>query len=186
MNIQEFYSYFQISSEVAGVVKECVFLGFLLVTVFGALMATCAKRTIRAVFGLVVCFVGVAGIYYFLNSPFVSLMQLMIYVGAVAITIAFAIMLAEPDEDKMDTKTPPLAGPFAVLLGAGVTWALAAASLGAKWMAPATVLNEGTVTQIGEALLTKYSMVFELVSIVLLLAILGSLVVARSGRDKEC
>jgi NADH:ubiquinone oxidoreductase subunit 6 (subunit J) len=186
MNIQEFYNYFQISLGVADVVKEGVFCGFILVTLFGALMATCSTRTIRAIFGLVVCFVGIAGIYYFLNSPFVSLMQLMIYVGAVAITIAFAVMLAEPDENKMAAKTPPLAGPFAILLGAAVTAALAAASLGAKWMAPAIVVNEGTVTQVGEALLTKYSMAFELVSIVLLLAILGSLVVARSGRDKEC
>jgi NADH-quinone oxidoreductase subunit J len=175
-----------ISAEIAGIVKEGVFFGFLLVTVFGALMATCAKRTIRAVFGLVVCFVGIAGIYYFLNSPFVSLMQLMIYVGAVAITIAFAIMLAEPDECRMQAKTPAFSGPFAVLLGACVTWALAAASLGTEWMVPAAVDNEGTVAQVGEALLTKYSMVFELVSIVLLIAILGSLVVARSGRDKSC
>ena len=176
----------QISAEIAGMIKEMVFLGFILVTIFGALMATCSTRTVRAVFGLVVCFVGIAGIYYFLNSPFVSLMQLMIYVGAVAITIAFAIMLAEPDEEKMVAKTPPLAGPFAFILGAVVVWGLAAASLGAKWMAPATIVNEGSVTQVGEALLTKYSMAFELVSIVLLLAILGSLVVARSGRDKEC
>ena len=175
-----------ISAEIAGMVKEGVFFGFLLVTIFGALMATCSKRVIRSVFGLVVCFVGIAGIYYFLNSPFVSLMQLMIYVGAVAITIAFAIMLAEPDECKMVKKTPAMAGPFAVVLGACVAWGFAAASLGAEWMAPATVTNEGTVTQVGEALLTKYSMVFELVSIVLLIAILGSLVVARSGRDKSC
>ncbi len=48
------------------------------------------------------------------------------------------------------------------------------------------MINEGTVAQVGEALLTNYSMVFELVSIVLLIAILGSLVVARSGRDKSC
>ena len=141
---------------------------------------------IRSVFGLVVCFIGVAGIYYFLGSPFVSLMQLMIYVGAVAITIAFAIMLAEPDEEILAAKSPPLAGPFAVLLGAAVTWGLAAASMGAKWMSPAIVQNEGSVTQVGEALLGQYSMVFELVSIVLLIAILGSLVVARSGRDKSC
>ncbi len=186
MNLQEFVALFQITPEAAGIAKEGVFLGFILFTVFGAIMATCAKRTIRAVFGLVVCFLGIAGMYYFLNSPFLSLMQLMIYVGAVAITIAFAIMLAEPDEDKMATKTPALAGPFAVLLGGAVTWALAAASLGAKWMDPKPVEIEGTVTQVGEALLTKYSMVFELVSIVLLIAILGSLVVARSGRDKAC
>ncbi len=175
-----------ISADIQTIIKEGVFFGFLLVTVIGALLATCSKRMVRSVFGLVVCFIGIAGVYYFLGSPFISLMQLMIYVGAVAIVITFAIMLAEPDEDKMAAKTPALAGPFAVLLGAAVTWALAAASLNAKWMAPATVVKEGTITEVGEALLTNYSMVFELVSIVLLIAILGSVVVARSGRDKSC
>ncbi len=175
-----------ISADIANIIKEGVFFGFLLVTFIGALLATCSSRMVRSVFGLVVCFVGIAGIYYFLNSPFVSLMHLMIYVGAVAITIAFGIMLAEPDEAKMAMKMPALSGPFAVLLGGAVAAALASASLTATWMAPATVTNEGTVAQVGEALLTNYSMVFELVSIVLLIAILGSLVVARSGRDKSC
>ncbi len=175
-----------ISADIANIIKEGIFFGFLLVTLIGALLATCSTRMVRSVFGLVVCFIGIAGVYYFLNSPFVSLMHLMVYVGAVAITIAFAIMLAEPDEDKLAAKTPAFAGPFAVLLGGAVTVAFASASLGAKWMAPAIVVNEGTVTQVGEALLTNYSMVFELVSIVLLIAILGSLVIARSGRDNSC
>ena len=176
-----------ISPDVVPIIREGIFLGLLIVTVLGALMATLAKRMTRAVLGLVVCFLGIAGIYYFLNSPFVALMQLLIYVGAVAITICFAIMLAEPDEMKMAAKTPGLAGPFAALLGAGVTWVLAYTAMNAQWMAPMVKENDGSVTKVGESLLTTYSMVFELVSIVLLIAILGSLVIARSGRDKaEC
>ncbi|MEN8257844.1 MAG: NADH-quinone oxidoreductase subunit J [Thermodesulfobacteriota bacterium] len=176
-----------ISPDVVPILREGIFLGMLIVTVLGALMATCSKRMIRAVLGLVVCFLGIAGIYYYLNSPFVALMQLLIYVGAVAITICFAIMLADPDDDKLTAKTPGLAGPFAVLLGGAVTWVLASTAMSAQWMAPAVKVNEGSVKQVGESLLTTYSMVFELVSIVLLIAILGSLVIARSGRDKaEC
>ncbi|MBU0679814.1 MAG: NADH-quinone oxidoreductase subunit J [Proteobacteria bacterium] len=176
-----------ISPDVVPILREGIFLGMVIVTVFGALLATLAKRMTRAVLGLIVCFLGIAGIYYFLNSPFVALMQILIYVGAVAITICFAIMLAEPDEMKMAAKTPGLAGPFAVLLGGAVTWVLASTAMHAQWMTPAVKINEGSVQQVGASLLTMYSMVFELVSIVLLLAILGSLVVARAGRDKaEC
>lgn len=176
-----------ISPDVVPILREGIFLGLLIVTVFGALLATCSKRMIRAVFGLAVCFIGIAGIYYFLNSPFVALMQLLIYVGAVAITICFAIMLADPDDDKLTAKTPGLAGPFAVLLGGVVTWVLASTGMNATWMKPAAKVNDGSVTEVGTSLLTTYSMVFELVSIVLLIAILGSLVIARSGRDKaEC
>ncbi len=176
-----------ISPDLVPIIREGLFLGLIIVTVLGALLATCSQRMIRAVLGLVVCFIGIAGIYYFLNSPFVALMQLLIYVGAVAVTICFAIMLADPDDDKLTAKTPGLAGPFAVLLGGTVTWALAYAAMTATWMTPAVKVNAGTARDLGESLLTTYSMVFELVSIVLLIAILGSLVVARSGRDKtEC
>lgn len=176
-----------ISPDVVPIIREGIFLGLILVTLFGALLATLAKRMTRAVLGLVVCFLGIAGIYYFLNSPFVAMMQLLIYVGAVAITICFAIMLAEPDEMKMASKTPGMAGPFAALLGGAVAWVLATTAMNATWMAPAAKINEGTVKDVGTSLLTTYSMVFELVSIVLLVAILGSLVIARSGRDKaEC
>lgn len=173
-----------ISHETAQLLAEIIFYGLLAVTVYGGLLATCAKRLIRAVVGLVVCFLGIAGIYYFLGSTFVALMQLLIYVGAVAITLIFAVMLGEPDEDNVRRKTPGLAGPFAVLLGAAVTWVLASTAMSAKWMIPATKINEGSMQDVGASLLTNYSMVFELVSIVLLIAILGSVIIARTGREQ--
>ena len=77
-----------------------VFLINLAITLIGGLIACNAERLVRAVAGLIVCFIGVAGVYYFLNSPFVALMQVLIYVGAVAVTISFAIMLAAPEEHK--------------------------------------------------------------------------------------
>lgn len=176
-----------ISPDLVPVIREGLFLGLIIVTVLGAMLATLAKRLTRAVLGLIVCFIGIAGIFYFLNSPFVALMQILVYVGAVAITICFAIMLAEPDEMAMAAKTPGLAGPLAALLGGAVTTALAYTAMNATWMTPAVKKNAGTVKDVGESLLTTYSMVFELVSLVLLIAILGSLVIARSGRDKaEC
>jgi NADH-quinone oxidoreductase subunit J len=52
------------------------------------------------------------------------------------------------------------------------------------WPAAAVKINDGSVKAIGQSLLTTYSLVFELISVVLLLAILGSLVLARAGRDK--
>ena len=48
--------------------------------------------------GLAICCCGLAGLYYFLQSPFLSLMEILIYIGAICVTIIFAVMLAEPDE----------------------------------------------------------------------------------------
>jgi NADH:ubiquinone oxidoreductase subunit 6 (subunit J) len=64
----------------------------------GAVIAVNAQRLVRAVAGLAICFTGLAGVYYFLLSPFLAMMQLLIYVGAVSILIAFGIMMADPEE----------------------------------------------------------------------------------------
>lgn len=162
-----------------------IFLILICVTMIGAIIATCTTRLIRSVSGLAVCFVGVAGLYYFLNSPFVAMMELLIYVGAVCVTIAFAIMLAEPDEAKQARKITGLSGGLATICGGFFAFALAYAAVNGKWMAPAAVrVNDGSLKEIGLSLLTKYSMVFELISIVLLIAIVGALVLAQSGRNK--
>ena len=162
-----------------------VFLGLLAVTIGGAVLATCAQRLIRCLTGLVACFMGVAGLYYYLGSPFVAMMQLLIYVGAIAIVIAFGIMLAEPDEAKLAKEKNALTGVLSLIAGSIIAWALVVAALRADWMQPAVKVNDGSVRDVGMSLLTTYSMVFELVSVVLLVAIIGSLALARLGRDKE-
>ncbi len=162
-----------------------IFLLFIAISILGAFIATCSRRLIRSVSGLALCFVGVAGFYYFLGSPFVALMELLIYVGAVCVTITFAIMLAEPDDRKLIRKNPGLSNALSVLVGGVIALGLITAVTSATW----NVVNGrskvvGSLEQIGMSLLTDYSMVFELISVVLLLAIVGSLALARGGRDR--
>jgi len=160
-----------------------VFLIMLAVTVIGGVIASNAERLVRAVSGLVVCFIGVAAIYYFLNSPFVAMMQMLIYVGAVCITIAFAIMLADPEAKLKVGPSSPMAGPLALITAGLLAGGLSLLGTRTQWP-NAPKINDGSVKTIGIQLLTDYSMVFELVSIVLLIAIIGSLVLARRGRSK--
>ena len=162
-----------------------LFLGFIGITLGGALIATSARSLIRSVAGLALCFLGVAGLYYYLNSPFVALMQILIYVGAVCVTIIFAVMLAGSSEIKQITRRNVLAGPLAFLISGLLVWGLAGLALKTEWH-PAIfyVDNWGTVENLGQSLLTTYSMSFELISVVLLVAVVGSLVLARQGRDK--
>ncbi|HIJ77696.1 MAG: NADH-quinone oxidoreductase subunit J [Desulfobulbaceae bacterium] len=162
-----------------------LFLSLVGVTLVGAVIAACAARVIRSVAGLALCFLGVAGLYYYLNSPFVALMQILIYVGAVCVTIIFAVMLAESDETKMPLKQNGLVGPLGILAGGLLAWALAALALKTDWHQAATKVNNGTVADIGQSLLTTYSMSFELISVVLFVAIIGSVVLARGGRSKS-
>ncbi len=160
-----------------------VFLVMLATTIIGGIIACNAERLVRAVAGLIVCFIGVAAIYYFLNSPFIAMMQLLIYVGAVSITIAFAIMLAAPEENKKHGPAGTLSGPLGLVTAGLVTFGMIGLALNTDFVALPKI-NNGAMEKIGIELLTTYSMVFELVSIVLLIAIIGSLVIARHGRSK--
>lgn len=155
-----------------------IFLVMMAVTIIGGIMACNAERLVRAVAGLIVCFVGVAGLYYFLNSPFVAMMQVLIYVGAVAVTISFAIMLAAPEENKKIGVSSPLIGPLGFGTAALIAGGFSVLAAKTEWPVMAKI-NDGSVKIIGIQLLTDYSMVFELISIVLLIAILGALVIAR-------
>ncbi len=159
-----------------------IFVIMIAVTLFGALVACTTERLVRSVAGLVIAFVGVAGIYYYLNSPFVAMMQILIYVGAVSVTISFAIMLAAPEEKRKFGPPSALAGPLGFILAGLIFGGLAILGVRTAWPVRAKI-DAGTVKAIGVQLLTNYSMVFELVSVILLIAILGALILARSGRS---
>jgi NADH-quinone oxidoreductase subunit J len=161
-----------------------LFFAFIGITLAGALIATSARSLIRSVAGLALCFLGVAGLYYYLNSPFVALMQILIYVGAICVTIIFAVMLAGSSELKQVPRRNVLVGPLAFLVSGLLVFALAGLALKTEWLAAPCLVNRGTVEDLGQSLLTTYSMSFELISLVLLVAVVGSLVLARHGRDK--
>ena len=163
-------------------ILSLIFLVALATTVAGALIAVLTTRIIRSVCGLALACIGLAGLYYFLHSPFLALMQILIYVGAVCITIVFAVMLAEPDEPASDPSGEGSGGWLAVSLvaGAGV---FVATALQAPWSPPGERLGDGSLRSIGIALLTTYSLAFEAISLVLLVAIVGALAIARGGRE---
>lgn len=158
-----------------------IFLLTIGITIAGGLIACNAERLVRAVAGLMICFIGVGALYYFLNSPFVAMMQVLIYVGAVAVTISFAIMLAAPEVDKDHGPIGALSGPLGFMTGLLLAVGLTMIAFKTAWTSSAKI-NNGSVETIGVQLLTDYSMVFELISIVLLIAIIGALVIAREGR----
>ena len=149
----------------------------------GALLAVLSARLIRSVCGLAICCFGLAGLYYFLHSPFLALMEILVYVGAVCVTIVFAVMLAEPDEPALDvTGRQWLWGALAMGVAAAVFGSLGWLGTHGAW--PTSTAVDGSLKALGRALLTTYSLAFELISLALLVAILGALAIARTGRTK--
>ncbi len=151
------------------------------VTFIGAFIAVAARNIFHNVLGLALALLGVAGLFLYLNSPFVALMEILIYVGAICIAICFAIMLSEP----LYLPRPPR-NPYKVLgalAGAGLILAfLALLTKKTQWVPAPERSTDWTVTTLGHYLLTNYVLIFEVISLLLLVAMLGAVVTARGGR----
>ena len=162
-------------------------LAFLLVvgmTLLGALIAVGARNIFHNVLGLALSLIGVAGLFVYLNSPFVALMEILIYVGAICIAICFAIMLSQP----LYLKGPPrsLMKTLGAVLGAGSVLAfLLLLTRKTKWLPAAQRSADWSITTLGHYLLTNYVLIFEVISLLLLVAMLGAIVTAKGGRGSS-
>jgi NADH-quinone oxidoreductase subunit J len=174
------------SANIYACISAAIFVSFVVATLSGAIFAVAARRLVRSVCGLALSFLGLAGLYYYLHSPFLALMQILIYVGAICITIMFAMMLTDP-QDQPITQGRRLLLETACLLVAGMLAVGLLVVIGrAGWRAVTSpAAAAGTLQELGRALLFRYGFAFELISLVLLLAILGALVVARAGRRTQ-
>jgi NADH-quinone oxidoreductase subunit J len=166
-------------------VSALLFAGMAAVTLAGAVVAVATNQLVRSVSGLALSFMGLAGLYYFLHSPFLALMQVLIYVGAVCVMIMFALMLADTHVKGISRFREMIRTAGALLTAGLLALGLILLIGRASWMPPAAHVNAGDVPDMGRALLGRFGFVFELISAVLLLAILGALVVARHGRRAE-
>jgi NADH:ubiquinone oxidoreductase subunit 6 (subunit J) len=172
-----------ISSDGLMILSGLIFLVFSAITLLGALAAIFAKRLIRSVSGLALCFVGMAGLYYYLHSPFLALMQIVIYVGAICVMIMFTMMLAEPRESKHITLTGRVISALALIGCSLVAVVLITLVAESSWSVTDRA-DAATVKEIGRDLLNRHGLAFELISVVLLVAILGAILIARLGRRK--
>jgi NADH-quinone oxidoreductase subunit J len=166
------------------VLAWAAFFFVLLLTFAGALIAVLPKSIIHNVFGLATSLIGVAGIFIFLGSEFLAMMEILIYVGAICIAIVFAIMLSQP----MHLQIPPRWRPKVIfsLVVAGVVFVSFGLIVARTNWEPAAARGEDwSVRRIGELLLTRYELLFELISLVLLVAIIGAIITAAALGARE-
>lgn len=150
-------------------------------------MAAAAAMTFRnlvhCALAMAVSFIGLAAIYLQLNAQFVGFAQVLVYVGAVAILIVFAILLTRSSGVSNDSIVAPgwISG---VLIAAGVFGVLAWAVLSTESLPDrAGPAPETTVREVGDALMTRYVMPLEVVGLLLTAAMIGAVVIAM--RDRE-
>ncbi|MQF66830.1 NADH-quinone oxidoreductase subunit J [SAR202 cluster bacterium AD-802-F09_MRT_200m] len=158
-----------------------VFVVLAVFTIVGALGVVVSRNVVHAALALLVSLIAVAGIYLVLFAEFLALVQVLIYGGAIIIVLLFAIMLTRNSEYPRiaDNKQWPLAA-VAALAFLGI-------------LIPSFLINKiedtnahnASFTGIGESLFTTWAVPFEVASLVLLVALIGAIIIARSDEEES-
>jgi len=148
--------------------------------VIGALGVVLLANIVYSAFLLGGVFLCVAGLYLLLNASFVAAAQVLVYVGAVNVLILFAIMLVNKREDLASIPGLALRRLLSGIVCGGLFVLLIRVAFTTPWALPGPlpVGDEATI-RIGEHLFTDYLLPFELASVLLLMAMIGAIVLAR-------
>ncbi|MHB8829835.1 MAG: NADH-quinone oxidoreductase subunit J family protein [Syntrophales bacterium] len=165
-------------------IGESIFLFAVAVTVGGALTAVFASSIVYALLGLIAAMFGVAGLYVYLNSTFLAMMQILIYVGAISILIAFAIMLL----GQYSRKSRDFRGIvklISALIIAVVSVFMFIRFVLANLPQGAAPNFAMTAKDIGRLLTDQLILPFELISLLLVVAIIGAVMLSINSRGDK-
>jgi NADH-quinone oxidoreductase subunit J len=158
--------------------SAAAFIVIAVVTLAGALAAACLRKLIHAALCLVIAFLGLAAFYFLLGAEFVGLVQVFVYVGAVAVLIVFTILLTRrEDEDAAGFNWGGVI--VAVAVFAGLAWTIMKTP---SLSTAAPGIESLTVKRIGEVLMTSYVWPLQCVGLLLTAALIGALVLVMEEK----
>jgi NADH-quinone oxidoreductase subunit J len=155
-----------------------------LVTLLSASAVLGLRNLVHSSLALVVTFAGLAGLYLQLHAEFAGFAQILVYVGAVAILIVFAILLTRSGDSPRETVLSPgwLTGILiSAVVFAALGWAILTSRAITKENPPAP---DVTVKDIGDALMTRYVLPLEVIGLLLTAALIGAVIIAMR-EEKE-
>jgi len=160
------------------IIKSVFYLLSGLTCVF-AFLVVASRNVFHSVISFALCLIGVAGIYLYLDAEFLAMAQILIYVGAIATLFVFAVMLTEK------VKMPPERNRY-ILISAVVSLAFLMLLVNiikkAPWKVSAALQLPLSLTQLGKLLMSTYVLPFEVVSVILLAALVGVVVVGKAQK----
>ena len=160
---------------------DIAFAVFAAITLIGAVLAVSLKNVFYNALSLILCLFGIASMFVFLNSEFLAVIEIIVYIGAISIAIIFAIMLSRPMSAANEPRDPGKvlrSGVLAVLL-----FVLLANALHCATWPQTTQEGNYSMDLIGRTLLSTQALPFEVVSVILLIAIIGALVISGSKEN---
>lgn len=158
--------------------EHFVFILIFIMTIGSACIVAFSKNLIYSAFALIGAFMGVAGTFVFLNADFLGLAQVIVYAGGILVLTIFAVMLTAKIESAGQTNpvirykaVVPLVLVLIIFLGKVVVTDM--------WATELEVAHQPTIHEIGNSLLTDYLLPFELISVLLLMAMVGAAIITR-------
>jgi NADH:ubiquinone oxidoreductase subunit 6 (subunit J) len=166
-------------------IAEGLFFAFIILVVLGSFITIQAKMLMKSVLGLAVALLGVAGIYFYLGSMFLTLMQVLIYVGAICIVLVFGIMVGYTPTEVAEKAIKDWRNKFLAVMSAVTAFILILICvMKTHWVPAATQNGDFSAVHLGHEFLYTYCLGFELISVILLIAIVGAIILAREGTGK--
>lgn len=165
---------------------DAVFIIIAGATLLAALGVVLLPNIIYSALSLILTFLGVAALFFQLNSGFLGVIQILVYAGAISVLILFAVMLLMNTEPgRTSLPTPRLK---ALFTGGGLTamflTALIAAIGFTKWPQYRLMGTDNSVEMLAEAMLGDYVIAFEAAAILLLVAVVGAILIAKGVAEK--
>jgi NADH-quinone oxidoreductase subunit J len=162
-----------------------LFYFFAIVAVVASLLVIAQRNPMYSVLLLIASFGALSGLYILLDAPFVAVTQIIVYAGAIMVLFLFVVMLLNaPHEDTgLDTRVHPMLRPGAMRFGAvlavalvgELVWALTRLNVSGSFPSAPLI----SVATIGRRLFTDYAFPFEVTSVLILVAMVGAVVMAR-------
>ena len=161
---------------------EILFYSIVLLVVLSSCWVVMSPNLVHSAVSLLFTLFGVAGLYVFLYADFMAASQVIIYVGGILVLIIFGVMLTNKLDD------PRLSNPSHNQLIAGIFCLLLLIFqfqiiFNTNWNLGELIVRESTVNDIGRMLLSKYLLPFEVVSVLLLAALIGAAMLSRKKVD---
>jgi NADH-quinone oxidoreductase subunit J len=155
---------------------KIVFAVFAVTGLFAAVRLVTTKNVVHGALYLVLALASVGGVYLVLGAEFVAWVQILIYVGAIVVLLLFGLMLTKAPigRDVLDNQQRGLAAVVGLVVLGGLAYLLIGAFGGQQIRA-----NPTSTAQVGKSIFSSYVLPFEVVSVLLLAALIGAVVIAR-------
>lgn len=160
------------------IIAQLVFFLVAGLTLTAAFLTVLVRNVFHAGLALVGTFFGVAAIYLMLEAEFLAIVQVLVYIGAIAVLILFAVMLTR-GLMKNESSNMNRQWAWAALVVSTLFLGMFLIILQVPWLINPAAVYTDTVPFLGTQLLTTYLLPFEVVSVVLLAALIGAFIIAR-------